>query len=199
MKYNGPKVKMSRKLGVALTDKAEKYRERKPYPPGQHGMRRRRRMSNYGMQLLEKQRLRYQYNVSERQIHNSFKRASAMKGVVGENLVMLLETRLDSLVNRAGFAPTIYAARQVVGHGHIEVNGKRVDIPSYRVKPGDAISIRAKSQKLRMFNESRVAVTLPPYLTVADNGYEATLLHSPLREEVPVICEEQLVVEFYSR
>ena len=199
MKYNGPKVRLSRKLGIALTTKADKYRERKPYPPGQHGMRRRRRMSNYGMQLLEKQRLRYQYNVSERQMGNYFKKASGMKGVVGDNLIMLLETRLDSVVHRAGFAPTIYAARQFVGHGHIMVNGKKVDVPSYQVRANEVVSIREKSQKLRMFNENRVAVTLPPYISVAESGYEATVQHLPPRDEVPVVCEVQLVIEYYSR
>ncbi len=199
MKYNGPKVRMSRKLGVPLTPKADKYRERKPYPPGQHGMRRRRRMSNYGMQLLEKQRLRYQYNVSERQMRNYFKKATRMKGVVGDNLVMLLETRLDSVVHRCGFASTIYAARQYVGHGHIMVNGKRVDVPSYQVQPGDLVSVRPKSQKLRMFNEQRVATTVPSYLMLDDSGYQVNLVNVPVRADVPIVCEEQLVIEYYSR
>lgn len=199
MKYNGPKVRMSRKLGVGLAPKADKYRERKPYPPGQHGMRRRRRMSNFGMQLLEKQRLRYQYNVSERQMRNTFKSATRMRGVVGDNLVMLLETRLDSIVHRAGFAPTIYAARQYVGHGHIMVNGKPVNIPSYQVAEGDVVSIREKSQKLRMFNEQRVATTIPSYISVDESGYGANLTALPVRADVPVVCEEQLVIEYYSR
>lgn len=199
MKYNGPKVRMSRKLGVPLTPKADKYRERKPYPPGQHGMRRRRRMSNYGMQLLEKQRLRFQYNVSERQMRNYFKQATRMRGVVGDNLVMLLETRLDSIVHRAGFAPTIYAARQYAGHGHFTVNGQRADVPSYQVQAGDVVAIRPKSQKLRMFNEQRVATTIPSYISVDDSGYQASLTTLPVREDVPIVCEEQLVIEFYSR
>ena len=199
MKYNGPKVRMSRKLGIPLTTKAERYRENKPYPPGQHGLRRRRRPSNYAQQLMEKQRLRYQYNVSEKQMRNSYKKASRMKGVMGENLVRLLEMRLDSLVHRAGLAPTIYAARQYVGHGHIQVNGQRVDISSYRVRPGDVFGVREKSRKLRMFNEARIPVTIPEYLTVDSSGYEVTVNHLPARDEVPVICDVQLVVEYYSR
>ncbi|MDX1645273.1 MAG: 30S ribosomal protein S4 [Thermoanaerobaculia bacterium] len=199
MKYTGPKVKLSRKLGIPLTTKAEKYRENKPYPPGQHGLRRRRRPSNYAQQLMEKQRLRYQYNVSEKQMRNSYKRASRQKGVMGENLVRLLEMRLDSIVHRAGLAPTMYAARQFVNHGHIEVNGSRVDIPSYQLQAGDVVAVREKSRKLRMFNELRVTVTLPQYLSVDESGYEVTVNHMPSREEIPVVCDVQLVVEYYSR
>ena len=132
MKYNGPKVRLSRKLGLPLTTKAERYRENKPYPPGQHGLRRRRRPSNYSQQLMEKQRLRFQYNVSERQLRNYFAHAAGKKGVTGDNLVAILETRLDALVLRTGFAPTIFAARQVVGHGYSHGNGRKVNIPSFR-------------------------------------------------------------------
>ncbi len=199
MKFNGPKVKYSRKLGVALTPKATRFMEKKNYGPGMHGMKRRRRQSNYGRQLLEKQRLRFQYNVSERQLRNYFARAAAKKGVTGDNLVEMLETRLDALVMRTGFAPTIFAARQVVGHGHIHVNGSKVDIPSYRVRPGDEIEVREKSRKLRIFNEPRSASAIPGYLTVDDTGYKATLNAEPNRDEVPVVCEVPLVVEFYSR
>jgi small subunit ribosomal protein S4 len=148
---------------------------------------------------MEKQRLRYQYNVSEKQMRNSYKKASRMKGVMGENLVRLLELRLDSMVHRAGLAPTIYAARQYVAHGHVDVNGQRVDIPSYRVQPGDTFGVRESSRKLRMFNEARVPVTIPEYLSVDASGYGVTVNHMPAREEVPVICDVQLVVEYYSR
>lgn len=149
MKYTGPKVKLSRKLGFSLTPKARKYMDRKPYPPGQHGpIKRRAKLSDYGRQLLEKQRLRLQYNVHERQMRNYFREASRLAGNTGDNLIQLLESRLDALVYRAGFAPTIYAARQYVRHGHIEVNGKKVDIPSYRVKPNDVIQVREKVASL---------------------------------------------------
>lgn len=199
MKFNGPKVKASRKLGVALTPKAQRTMEKKNYPPGQHGLRRRRRQSNYGRQLMEKQRLRYQYNVSERQLRNYFKRASAMKGVAGENLVRLLETRLDAIVLRSGFAPTIFAARQVVGHGHIDVNGRRVNVASFGVKVGDKVEVREKSRKLRMFNEPRSGSVVPGYISVDDTGYRAELTSLPLRDEVPILCEVPAVIEFYSR
>ena len=199
MKYNGPKVRLSRKLGISLTPKAQKYMEKKPYPPGMHGMKRRRRLTNYGRQLLEKQRLRFQYNISERQLRRYFDRASSMKGVTGENLIRCMETRLDALVMRAGFARTIFAARQFVCHGHIKVNGNRVDIPSYNLREGDVFEIQEKSRKVRAFNEARGTVTLPAYLEIDSSGYGAKLSYLPRRDEVPVICEVQLVVEFYSR
>lgn len=199
LKYNGPKVKQSRKLGLALTPKASKTMEKKNYGPGMHGMKRKRRQTNYGRQLLEKQRLRFQYNVSERQLRNYSQRAAQLRGVTGETLVRLLETRLDSLVQRAGFAPTIFAARQVVGHGHISVNGKRVNLPSYGCREGDVIEIKEPSRKLRMFNEPRGGSVIPSYVDVDDSGYKATLRSLPRRDEVPVICDVPLVVEFYSR
>ncbi len=199
MKFNGPKVKLSRKLGVALSDKAARYMERKGYPPGMHGMKRRRRQSNYGRQLLEKQRLRFQYNVSERQMRTYYKRSTRMKGVTGDNLVGLLETRLDALVQRAGFAPSIFAARQMVGHGHLAVNGQRVNVPSYQCRPGDSIEVRERSKKLRIFNEPSASGAVPGYIDVDSSGYKFSLVATPRRDEVPVICEVPLVVEFYSR
>ncbi len=199
MKFNGPKVKASRKLGVALTDKAQRYLERRGYPPGQHGMRRRRRQSNYGRQLLEKQRLRYQYNCSERQLVNYFKKASSKKGNSAENLIQLLETRLDAFVYRCGFAPTIFAARQLVGHGHLQVNGRRTNIPSYGLRVGDVVEVREKSRKLRIFNEPRGGSSIPSYIAVDDTGYKGELRSTPTRDEVPIVCEVPLVVEFYSR
>jgi small subunit ribosomal protein S4 len=199
LKYNGPKIRLSRKLGITLTPKAQKYLEKKPYGPGMHGMKRRRRLTNYGRQLLEKQRLRFQYNISERQLRNYYKDANAMKGVTGENLIRLLETRLDALVLRAGFARTIFAARQFVSHGHILVNGKRLDIPSASLREGDVFEIKEKSRKVRAFNEGRGVATVPGYLEIDSSGYGAKLGYLPRREEVPVICEEQLIVEFYSR
>jgi small subunit ribosomal protein S4 len=199
LNYTGPKIRLSRRLGLALTPKAEKYLERKPYPPGQHGFRRRRRLSNYAQQLIEKQRLRLQYNVNEKQMRNYFAAASRKKGMAGENLVQLLETRLDAVVLRSRFSRTIYQARQVVVHRHVLVNGKIVKSPSYRVRPGDTVSVREKSRKLRCFNEGVMTTALPPYLNVDETGYTSELTHIPARTEVPVVCDVQLVVEFYSR
>jgi small subunit ribosomal protein S4 len=174
--------------------------DRKPYPPGQHGSAKRRaKLSDYGRQLLEKQRLRLQYNVHERQMRNYYQEASRMAGNTGDNLVALLESRLDALVYRAGFAPSIYAARQYVRHGHIEVNGRKVDIPSYRVKPNDIIQVREKSRKLECFMNAVRTAQPVPYLEVSKADFSAKYLYLPPREEVPVICEVPLVVEYYAR
>lgn len=202
MKFTGPKVKLSRKLGIALTPKAAKYMEKRPYPPGQHGPAKGTRppKSEYGKQLLEKQRLRFQYNVSERQMRNYFRKALRSKGRTGEVMIQLLETRLDSVVLRAGFARTIYAARQYVNHGHIEVNGLRVDIPSYRLKAGDIVSIREKSRQLAPILSAMADV--PPALKYVERDWknmQATFVYTPSREEIPVICEVDKIVEFYSK
>ena len=191
---------MSRALGIALTPKAQKYMEKRPFPPGQHGQAKRRQPSVYGRQLLEKQRLRFQYNVSERQMRNYFRKALRSKGKTGEVLVQFLESRLDAIVLRAGFARTIFAARQYVGHGHIEVNGKRVDIPSYQVKPGDVISVKEKSRKLAPILEAMASVSPPQKYVERDwINMRATFAYLPTREEIPVIADENAIVEFYSK
>ena len=199
MKFNGAKTRLSRRLGVALSPKAQRIMEKRPEPPGQHGASTQRRMSDYAIQLREKQRLRFQYNVSERQMRLYFARASRIKGRTGPNLVRLLETRLDAAVLRAGFAPTIYAARQIVGHGHFEVNGKRVTIASYGLKPGDTFRVRERSKKAQIFEMDWAAYTPPGYLDRDETTLSPTLVRLPDREEVPITCEESLVVEFYSR
>lgn len=202
MKYNGPKVRLSRALGIAITPKAARIMEMRPYPPGQHGVnsQRRRRTRGYKEQLIEKQRLRAQYNVHERQMKTYFKRAMQAKGNTADNLVALLETRLDALVLRAGLARTIYAARQVVGHGHIQVNGRKMDIPSAALRPNDVITIRERSKKMRMFRDAlQGAVSSPDYLTVDKDNMTARVERVPLRDEVPVICDVAKVIEFYSR
>ena len=199
MNYTGPKIRLSRKLGISLTPKADKYLEKKPYPPGAHGFRRRRRLSPYGTQLIEKQRLRFQYNVTERQMRNYFARAARRKGTTGDTLVQMLESRLDALVLRARLARTIYQARQVVTHRHILVNGKIAKSPAYQLRAGDTVSVKESSRKLRCFNEGVMTTALPPYLSVDDSGYTAELSYAPPRNEVPVVCDVQLVVEFYSR
>lgn len=201
MKYTGAKVKLSRKLGIALTPKAQKYVERKPYPPGQHGPEKRRaKLSDYGRQLLEKQRLRFQYNIHERQLRRYYEEASRILGNTADNLIQLLERRLDAFVLRAGFARTIYAARQYVRHGHIEVNAKKVNIPSYQLSVGDVVRVREKSRRIPDIQEAlRQAGQAPPYIEVSKADFTARLLYLPPREEVPVICEVPMVVEFYSR
>jgi small subunit ribosomal protein S4 len=197
--FTGPKVKKSRALGVALTPKAQKYMKNRPFPPGQHGQRRRRRPSDYGVQLLEKQRMRFQYNVSESQMRKAYAQASRMPGSTGDNLVQILETRMDCLVLRAGLAPTIYAARQYVTHGHFLLNGKKATIPSQRLKVGDVISVREKSRQSPIFAEPGGVGAIAPYMSVEPAQFSARLDHLPTREEVPIICAEHLVVEFYNR
>jgi small subunit ribosomal protein S4 len=199
VKFTGPKVKKSRALGVALTPKAQKLMQKRPFPPGQHGQRRKRRPSEYALQLLEKQRLRFQYNVSESQMRRAYQKASRMAGSTGDNLVQLLETRLDALVLRAGLAPTIYAARQAVNHGHILVNGRKATIPSMRLKPGDVISVRERSRKSPLFSDVEVERDPVPYLAADPAAGSVRLERLPNREEIPVICAEHLVVEHYSR
>ena len=194
----GPKVRLSRALGVALTPKGQVALEKRPQRPGQHGVRR-RQMSSYGKQLLEKQRLRFQYNVHERQMRNYYEKASRLRGPTGDNLMRLLESRLDAVVYRAGWARTIYAARQLVNHGHVEVAGARVDIPSYSVRAGEIVSIREKSRKLQCFQEGTGVESAPSYLQAVESGFEVTKLREPMRDEVPVICDVRQVIEFYSR
>lgn len=200
MNYTGPKVRISRKLGINLTPKAGKVSTRKPYPPGAHaGNKRRGKQSDYGRQLLEKQRLRMQYNLSEKQMANFYKKAASQTGNTADILVQLIETRLDALVYRSGLAPTIYASRQFIGHGHITVNGKRVTIPSYKVRVNDVIGVKEKSRKIESIQETIRTVNAPPYLEVSKADFSAKLAYIPHKEEVPIQCELPLVVEYYSR
>lgn len=198
--YTGPKIRISRKLGFAVTPKAGKYLERKPNPPGQHGAAKRRsKQSDYGKQLLEKQRLRLQYNIHERQMVRYMDKANRTLGNTGELLVQLLESRLDTVVYRAGLARSMYASRQYVTHGHLLVNGKPVNIPSYQVKVNDTISVREKSKKHQFFQDAIRASAPPPYLEVSKSNLTVKLLYLPTRDEVPVVCEVPLVIEYYSR
>ena len=199
MNFTGPKIKKSRALGIALTPKAQKYLKTRPNPPGQHGGKRRRRPSDYGLQLLEKQRLRFQYNVSENYLSKTYTQAARLPGSTGDNLVQLLETRMDALVLRAGFAISIYAARQYVNHGHFELNGHKANIASQRIKPGDVITVRARSRKSPIFGDLRANGIVAPYVTVENDGMSFRFDYVPPREEIQILCAEHLVVEYYSR
>lgn len=200
MNYTGPKVKISRKLGINLTPKAQKVTEKKSYPPGQHGATKRRgKQSDFGKQLLEKQRLRLQFNISEKQMVNYYKKAASLEGNNADLLVQLLESRLDSVLFRAGFARTIYASRQYIKHGHVFVNGKKVNIPSYNMKANDLISIKEKSRKLECFQDAIRSSAPPPYIEVSKVDFSARFLYAPNRGESLVVCEVPLVVEYYSR
>ena len=198
------KTRLSRALGIALTPKAAKYMEKRPYGPGQHGRTKRKTDSDYSVRLREKQRLRAQYGIREAQLRNTFKEAKRTAGLTGEDLVELLEMRLDALVLRSGMARTIAQSRQMVVHRHILVDGERVDRPSFRVKPGQMIHVHDKSERTEPFQvaaaggNSDVLAKTPEYLAVDLDKLQVTLLRRPKREEVPVTCEVQLVVEFYA-
>jgi small subunit ribosomal protein S4 len=198
------KTRLSRALGIALTPKAAKYLEKRPYAPGEHGRTKRKADSDYAVRLREKQRLRAQYGIREAQLKIAFQEARKTQGLTGENLVELLEMRLDALVLRAGFARTTAQARQMVVHRHILVDGQLVDRPSFRVKPGQTIHVKAKSESMEIFQVSAagghvdVLPKLPPYLEVELDKLQARLVRRPKRAEVPVTCEVQLVVEYYA-
>jgi small subunit ribosomal protein S4 len=197
-----PKARLSRALGIPLTRKCVKYFEKRPFPPGVHG-RGRRKASDYQVRLLEKQRLRHQYNISEAQMRKAFDDAHRGEGKTGETMVTLLERRLDATVQRAGLARTIYQARQLVAHGHFTVDGKKVDRPSYRLKPGQVVEVRESSRQKPPFQIAATGAHLDgptaPYLSTVIEDLRTTVIREPLRSEIPVLCDEQLVVEFYAR
>ncbi|MFD2046346.1 30S ribosomal protein S4 [Ornithinibacillus salinisoli] len=198
-RYTGSVWKKSRRLGISLTGTGKEL-DKRPYAPGQHGANQRRKMSEYGLQLQEKQKLRFMYGLNERQFRNLFDRAGKMKGVHGENFMVLLESRLDNLVYRLGLARTRRQARQLVNHGHITVDGSRVDIPSYLVKPGQSIGVREKSQNLDIIKEAiEVNNFVPEYVSFDADKLEGTFTRLPERSELPAEISEQLIVEFYSR
>ena len=186
-----------------MTSKAIKYLERRPYPPGEHGVFKKRssKMSDYKRQLVEKQRLRAQYNIHERQLRNYVRNAVHKKGNAADNLIQMLETRLDSIVLRAGLARTIYAARQYVSHRHILVTGKWVNIPSRQVKVGEVVSVKKESWNLACFvaAQEEMVNPPPPYMQRDKKNMSVKLLYQPKREEVMVSCEMPLVIEYYSR
>ena len=198
------KTRLSRALGIALTPKAAKYLEKRPYAPGEHGRTKRKTDSDYAVRLREKQRLRAQYGIREAQLKIIFQEARRTQGLTGENLVELLEMRLDALIVRAGFARTTAQARQLIVHRHILVDGQLVDRPSFRVKPGQLMHVKPRSESMEPFQVAAagghvdVLPTLPPYLEVEIDKLHATLLRRPKRAEVPVTCEVQLVVEYYA-
>ncbi|WP_062047734.1 30S ribosomal protein S4 [Bacillus sp. JCM 19034] len=198
-RYTGPSWKLSRRLGISLSGTGKELAKR-PYAPGQHGPNQRKKLSEYGLQLQEKQKLRHMYGMNERQFRNTFDSAAKMTGIHGENFMILLESRLDNLVYRMGLARTRRAARQLVNHGHITVDGQRVDIPSYRVKPGQEIGVREKSRNLGIIKESLEATDfVPSYVTFDAEALTGTYTRYPERSELPAEITEALIVEFYSR
>jgi len=198
----GPKAKLVRKFGENIfgNPKFDKILSNKPYGPGQHGAGR-KRVSDYGLQLKEKQKLKIMYGLFERQFRNIFKKADKMRGITGDNLLQLLERRLDNTVYRLGFAVSRSQARQLVSHRHFTVNGKTVNIPSYSLKPGDIIAVKNKSKKMDVFhNALRVRKSNPyEWVEVEKANLSGTFVKIPERSEIPVNVNEQLIVELYSK
>lgn len=198
-RYTGSVWKKSRRLGISLTGTGKEL-DKRPYAPGQHGPNQRKKQSEYGLQLQEKQKLRFTYGLNERQFRNLFDKAGKQKGIHGENFMILLESRLDNLVYRLGLARTRPQARQLVNHGHILVDGSRVDIPSYLVSPGQVITVREKSRNLDIIKEAiEVNNFVPEYTTFDADKLEGTFSRLPERSELPAEINEALIVEFYSR
>ena len=198
------KTRLSRALGIALTPKAAKYLEKRPYAPGEHGRTKRKQDSDYAVRLREKQRLRAQYGIREAQLKIQFEEARKAAGLTGENLVEQLEMRLDAILVRSAIARTTAQARQMVVHRHILVDGKLVDRPSFRVKPGQLVHVKEKSEGMEIFQVAAagghvdVLPKTPGYLEVEIDKLRATLVRRPKRAEVPITCEVQLVVEYYA-
>lgn len=197
-RMNGPVWKVSRRLGFSILETGEEL-QRRQYAPGQHGPTKRVKLTNYGLQLREKQRIRNMYQVNERQFYNTFKKASKKEGVTGHNFLFMLESRLDNLVYRMGFARTRRAARQLVNHGHILVNGKKVDIPSAQIKLGSVIEVKEKSKNMTAINEALEAtLNTPAFVTVDKDAKKGTYVRLPERSELNQEINELLVVEFYN-
>jgi small subunit ribosomal protein S4 len=202
-RYTGPKIKVARRVGTNVfeNEKGQKALEKRPYPPGQHGNSRRRQPSEYSVQLTEKQKAKYIYGLLEKQFANLYDEANRSAGITGENLLRMLEQRLDNVVFRAGWASTRPQARQFVTHGLVNVNGKRVDIPSYRVRKGDVVSLREKAQAMIVVRHnietlSRIA---PQWIERIEGEPKVTIRDLPLREQIDVPVREQLIVELYSK
>ena len=198
-RYLGPTYKKSRRFGFSILENGKEL-SKKPYAPGQHGQDRKKKLSNYGIQLQEKQKVKFMYCISEKQMQKAFEKAVKMKGVNGENLLKLLESRLDNLVYRIGFATTRKGARQLVNHGHVTVNGKRVDIPSYQVKPGDVISLMENDKEMAVVKASLEALhNRVEYISYDDKKMEGTYIRMPERNELNADIDEALIIEYYNR
>lgn len=196
-RYLGPKVKLSRRVGVPIADVPKHTAKRQLTPPGVHGFRG-RRPKDYGIRLTEKQKLRHHYSVLEKQFRRYVAEASRRKGNTGENLLVLLEQRLDNVVRRAGFVRTIWAARQMVVHGHVLVNGKKLDRPSYQIRPGDVISLRDRIHTLARENmESMAGHIVPGWMDVSPAELTAKVLSAPTSDQIPFDVNTNLIVEFY--
>jgi len=207
-RYTGPACKLCRREGEKLHLKGERCFsakcsfDRRGYAPGQHGANRRFKQSNYGIQLREKQKIRRTYGILENQFRNSYEKAVKERGVTGERLLIRLESRLDTVVYRLGLAPSLKAARQLVSHGHFEVNTIKTNIPSFMMKPGDKVRVRENSRELEIIHQSMQRIRdnrMVPYLALDKARMEGEYLDLPKRDEIPITAKEQLVIELYSR
>jgi small subunit ribosomal protein S4 len=207
-RYRGPVCRLCRREGEKLFLKGDRCHtdkcgiERRAYAPGEHGRDRRIRVTPYGLQLREKQKARRIYGIMEKQFRNYFKEAARLPGVTGENLLQILEARMDNMVYRLGFAPSRPSARQLVLHGHFDVNGRKVSVPSFRVRPGDVVSVRDGSRNLPLIQgavENRGARPLPDWLEANAKTLKGRLLRMPSREAIPVVLQENMIVELYSK
>jgi len=198
-RYTGPGTKIARKFGEPIFG-TDKDFEKRNYPPGQHGLAsKRKKKSEYGTQLKEKQKVKYTYGLLERQFRNLYEKASRMKGQKGENLILLLESRLDNLVYRMGIAPTRAAARQLVSHAHITLNGVVCNIPSAHVKPGDVVAVRERSKSLEVITNSVASASKYSWIEFDAKALTGKYLNTPVRTEIPETINEQLIVELYSK
>jgi small subunit ribosomal protein S4 len=200
-RYTGPRVRISRRFGVPIFGPT-KYLERRNYGPGVHGPKSRRKTTEYGLGLLEKQKLRYYYGLLERQFRGVYERALRRRGVTGEQMLQILETRLDNVVYHFGFANTRAAARQLVTHGHVKVNGRKVSKPSFALRVNDAVEVRDNSRSRQMASknlESSTSRAVPDWLSLNKDAFRGVVMRVPTRAEIQPIANEQAVVEFYSR
>ena len=198
-RYTGPSTKIARKFGEPIFG-ADRNFEKRNYPPGQHGLAsKRKKKSEYGTQLKEKQKVKYTYGLLEKQFRNLYEKASRMKGQKGENLIILLESRLDNLVYRMGIAPTRAAARQLVSHAHITLNGVVCNIPSAHVKPGDVVAVRERSKSLEVITASVASASKYSWIEFDAKSLTGKYVNTPVRTEIPETINEQLIVELYSK
>jgi small subunit ribosomal protein S4 len=200
-RYTGPRVRISRRFGIAIFGPT-KYLERRNYGPGVHGPKSRRKHTDYGLGLIEKQKLRYYYGLMERQFRGVYERALKRRGVTGEQMLQILETRLDNVIFHLGFATTRASARQLVGHGHVRVNGRKVNIPSFALKVNDVIEVKDTSVSRQLATKNLEMATsraVPDWLSLNKEAFKGSVMRIPTRDEIQPIANEQAVVEFYSR
>jgi small subunit ribosomal protein S4 len=200
-RYKGPRVRISRRFGIPIFGPS-KYLERRNYPPGVHGPKSRRKLTDYGMGLVEKQKLRYYYGLMERQFRGVYEKALKRRGVTGEQMLQILETRLDNVVYHLGFGTTRAGARQMVAHGHVQVNGRKVSIPSYALRVNDAITVKNTTVSRQMATKAMELSTsrsVPDWMSLNKEEFKGVVMRIPTREEINPIANEQAVVEFYSR